>query len=63
MSRADPESAHESGPRGGPRWRKRAVASSIPQSSNPQSAQSLALGTREPSFYIMPGKHNLRKRG
>eukprot|EP00969_Alexandrium_andersonii_P304855 13475421-Alexandrium_andersonii.AAC.1 len=43
-SRTDPESARESGPRGGPRARNREVAHSHLQSANPQSAQRLAIG-------------------
>eukprot|EP00969_Alexandrium_andersonii_P313050 13831945-Alexandrium_andersonii.AAC.1 len=38
------------GERGGPRSRNRKVANSDPQSANPQSAQSLATGTRATSF-------------
>eukprot|EP00969_Alexandrium_andersonii_P266381 11773798-Alexandrium_andersonii.AAC.1 len=47
--RADSESAHKSGPRGGPMTRNRQLARSNPQSANPQSAQSLAFGAREAS--------------
>eukprot|EP00969_Alexandrium_andersonii_P128079 5659527-Alexandrium_andersonii.AAC.1 len=42
--RGDSESAHDSGPRGGPRSRNRQLAGSKPQSANPQSAQSFAIG-------------------
>eukprot|EP00969_Alexandrium_andersonii_P251041 11095374-Alexandrium_andersonii.AAC.1 len=41
--RADSESAHKSGPRGGPRSRNRQLAGPNPQSANPQSAQPFAL--------------------
>eukprot|EP00969_Alexandrium_andersonii_P017031 745958-Alexandrium_andersonii.AAC.1 len=49
--RADSESARENGPRGGPRSRNSQLAGSNPRSATPQSAQSFAIGAREPSSH------------